>query len=443
MRINEILSEVNLNRRDFIRGASALAGASGLGVNPAAMVKSSNILEIIKGISFTKGQSSFEKLKKLLDVIGLKNIDIIQQIKSYFDRQNGPGNYSLIPDTQELLTNDEQKKLAEIISQKIGRTITYDQLYPADMRFDPSDIIKIFPQAKENIDDEEEEEEKREDSDLKEPKTIEDYSDLLRFNPPQALKLLGVDTEAYNLQAIVKELAKKKNGIEFDDWHDGDVTNRLFPAKDMPNPKLTRYHRFWDPQATESLDELWRQQQNLGWELDKIKYEIDSVTDLHERYKPLRDEIMNDYNKLKKLIDKKDYSNELNYDEILQKQIEKLSNGFSRTNIKKKFELFKRYARDTKNKNEIFDKLEEKLSKIYNFLDSSPYTTNQKIQQKYIKDLEIEYKKLRNEYFNLPKDSMSPAVKELEKKLDAVLVSLDATKDIGLDLMERLKKQRR
>lgn len=441
MRINEILSEIDLSRRKFLQGIGSVAGASGLGFNPAAIAKTSKILEIIKGLDFT-GLTSFGKLTKLLKAVGPKNKIIIQQIKSYFDRQHGPGDYSAIPYTTDLLTNVERETLATIISKTIGRTITYDET----KFLDESDIRKIFPTAEKNPDIS-----PRRQSSLEwgveGPKTIKDYSNVLRWNPPHALKLLGINTEAYSLQEIVKELAKKNNGIDFDDWHDNRVTNRLFPTDEMPNPKLTKSHRFWDRGAKESLHDLWQQHNQLTAQISNIKYDIRLINDhektLPEEYKELINDIMTDYNKLGN-IGNEGIIDKLNYDELLKRKIQDLNNGL--TKMQEKFDLFQKSIQAHKNRNKIFDELKQKLSQMHDFLDSSPYTNNQQLQQKYKKDLEIKYNKLRNEYFDLSTNSITPdtylKVVELEKKLDAVLVSLGATKDIGLDLMERRKKQR-
>lgn len=438
MRINEILSEIDLTRRKFLQGMSAVAGASGLGVNPDAMVKTSNILEIIKGLNFT-GLTPYGKFKKLLGAVGPTNKNIIQQIKSYFDSQHGPGAYSQIPYTTGLLTDLERETLAKKISERIGRTITYDET----KFLDESDIGKIFPTAEKNPDISPRQRPSSSEWELKEPKTIKDYSDVLRWNSPHALKLLGTDTEAYRLQEIVKELAKKNNGIDFDDWHNGRVTNRLFPTHEMPDPTLTKSHRFFDREAKESVHGLWRQRDDLKRRLFRIKDSIKDTENLPEEYKELIDDIMTDYNNLEN-IGHEDIIEKLNYDELLKGQIQDLNNGLSK--MMEKFNLLQKSIQAHKKKNKIFDSLKQKLSQIHDFLDSSPYTNNQQLQQKYKKDLEIKYNKLRNEYFNLSTNSITPntylKVVDLEKKLDAVLVSLGATKDIGLDLMERLKKQR-
>lgn len=358
MRINEILSEIDLNRRQFIRNLASVAGAVGnVNLLPASSKIDWNAVEeTARNISFTS-DDPYDMIKQLINT---KSFGF--EAAAYFKRAADAGG--------------------------------------DDARHEGGLNTGIFP---------------------------------------------GLEEKLNEIDVILRE-----KGIEGWDWADTSVSDSLFPSQKMDEIF------FGDNEPPTSVLRVRQEDtaENLTW----IEYleEFQSYENNIDDYKRLLDNIEEkgyDTSKLRLQLQQEEKfleQNALTHEQYNDKRIDEIIKKFQarRDQISWRVQerINKKIQRFEEARPKILERIKKKLEKIYKFLNSrKTYTPNQQYQEKYKATLKFKYNSLYSQYKDLFEQTIDPynqSVKELEAKVNAVLVSLRATKNIGLDLMERRKKQR-
>jgi hypothetical protein len=206
----------------------------------------------------------------------------------------------------------------------------------------------------------------------------------LRDNTTRTLHLLGVETKAYKIQEIINELNKKD--IDGDVWINPKISNELFPSEEMSDSEASQFWRRFTDQTKEAN------------EVSELKQERDEL--YNQVYEAFR--------------------------EIEPKNIQFSDNIKTYKNLEEKYEQI---LND-------FDEFDE-----YSFSFTDRIKKNINMLKKFVPKLDQFEKKLETDATDAENERRKE--KEEQDKYDqAVAVSNQVRKDIGLDLMERLKKQR-
>jgi hypothetical protein len=389
MRIYEVINKITSpTRRDFMRGAGSLA-AGGLKLIPK-LGQAKNLIEQIKNLNFSG--NAFNKILTLLSNVS-EGENYFKMLKvAYEGDLDLEYRESNRPNTSLFLKPEEFKLLNNILQEKIGHT--YENLQRAHDEYDnmewnrrdltAEDIKKVFGKDIKITGTFSKYSDNRIDIDFGEPSSLEDYIDILQNNPARTLHMLGKDTVAYELELIAKTLAEK--GIRRDIWNDLDVTNKLFPIDKIPDTRI-KFFRSWYRGTPEfDIADPIRNKNNILYR-DLVKKNHELITFLKQTPQtitpPRKDQI-----------------------EQLIANTEKISKEFLKA------------THEPKNYSKYFEELRNQT----------------KILTNTISNLSIEFEEAK---LNIEKD------KDTElKNREAKKVALGVRKDVGLDLMERHKKQR-